>query len=318
MNFLISVIIPVYNRLEYLSAALKSALSQLDSGVQVLVVDDGSAVDVRGSLIGYGKRVELHRVRNGGPAAARNHGIRHAKGEYVLFLDDDDYLEAGALQSLLNAAREAGNAPWVVGKYHYVDRLGQPTGIKHKVSYGSGDVYSRMIHNNLVGAPCTVLVRKDVLEQAGGFDESRELQTCEDYDLWLKLAQAHPVVAIPTIVANYRVHGANATRDRAKALEVKLRTLQKHKRHAREEFAPEFARSIAMTHAQLGDVLYVSGRALEARPHWKLAASAGVLSRPSFGVRLAKSHLPGPLVTTLRSLAARVRGARDFVRSPQL
>ena len=92
---LVSVIIPVYNRAEYLAQAVASVLAQTHPAVEVMVVDDGSTCDVLSSLKAS-EGVRVFRKENGGQGSARNFGLSRAAGDFVLFLDDDDLLERTA------------------------------------------------------------------------------------------------------------------------------------------------------------------------------------------------------------------------------
>src|SRR5438128_12692599 len=100
---LVCVIIPVYNRVQFLRQAIESVLAQTHSAVEIIVVDDGSPIDPGPVVDSFGPAVRLLRKTNGGLASARNVGIANAAGEYLLFLDDDDFLEPDALQTLLVA-----------------------------------------------------------------------------------------------------------------------------------------------------------------------------------------------------------------------
>ena len=115
---LISVVVPAYNYARLLPRALDSALPQLLDGEELLVVDDGSTDDTAAVLAGYAARLPslraLHQA-NAGPAAARNRGIREARGRYVLLLDADDELLPGALAALREAVRAAPEAGMVLG-----------------------------------------------------------------------------------------------------------------------------------------------------------------------------------------------------------
>src|SRR3954451_25257002 len=102
----VSVIIPVHNRVQYLACAIESALGQAYPDVEGIVVDDGSPVDPAPVLAAFGDRVRFTRKVNGGLASARNWGIRRSSGEYVLWLDDDDFLERTALDDLRVALAE--------------------------------------------------------------------------------------------------------------------------------------------------------------------------------------------------------------------
>src|SRR4051812_34854625 len=258
VGHLVSVIIPVYNRVQFLRQAIESAIRQSWPRVEVIVVDDGSPIDPGPVVSSFGPAVKLARKPNGGLASARNFGIAHAAGEYLSFLDDDDFLEPDAIRTLLESLVRTPGSVWAAGKYVYVDENGRPTGQKHHCKYHSGDVYDRMILNNLMGAPSVVLVRKDTMVDSGGFDETFLLS--EDWDMWLALARDFPLVSVDKVVANYRLHGQQISRTQwARHLEYHLRVMEKHRAKSRPASRHLFEQGIGKLHLQYGDKLYVAG-----------------------------------------------------------
>src|SRR5438477_8705985 len=87
---LVSVVIPTYNRAKMVVEAVRSALGQTVTAMEVIVVDDGSRDDTEERLSEFGNRIEFYVQQNQGVSAARNAGIGHATGEYIAFLDSDD------------------------------------------------------------------------------------------------------------------------------------------------------------------------------------------------------------------------------------
>ena len=108
---LLSVIVPTYNYGNMLQRALSSVLSQMDTRSELIVVDDGSTDDtpqiLAGTSIPQGLSCRFVRQDNAGPAAARNHGLRLSRGRFLLFLDADDEMLPGALNSVLDALNQA-------------------------------------------------------------------------------------------------------------------------------------------------------------------------------------------------------------------
>jgi glycosyltransferase involved in cell wall biosynthesis len=87
----VTVVVPAYNAAAFVRRAVDSVLSQTWADRELLVVDDGSTDGTLGVLAGYGERVRVLTQANAGPAAARNHGLRAARGRYVAYLDADDW-----------------------------------------------------------------------------------------------------------------------------------------------------------------------------------------------------------------------------------
>lgn len=126
MNDLISIIIPVYNVEKYLRQCIDSVVDQTYKNLQIILVNDGSTDDCDKICQEYEKcdqRIQIIRQKNQGLSAARNTGLRYAKGSYVLFLDSDDYIEKTACEAFLCAAKET-ESDIVVGGIQTVDETG--------------------------------------------------------------------------------------------------------------------------------------------------------------------------------------------------
>jgi glycosyltransferase involved in cell wall biosynthesis len=305
---LVTVVVTAYNRVAYLKRAVRSALSQTHDEVQVVVVDDGSSVDLAPILDEFRARVELVRKSNGGLASARNFGIARAKGEFLLFLDDDDFLQPTAVEALLRGLDDSG-AAWVAGRFAYVNEADERLPREHRCRYGAGDIYARMIFENVIGAPSAVMVRKGALRLAGGFDETFLLS--EDWDLWLTLAREFPIARVHEVVSNYRIHSQQVSQAQwARHYDYHLRVLEKHRRRARPDCTRLFQQSIARLYLSYGDDLYVQGVRSEARRQWRQAWRRDhELRWRALPWRFVKSCLPAP-VLSLGRRACRLWRAR--------
>ena len=192
----VSVIIPAYNAAGCVRRAVESVLKQSFRDFELLVVDDGSTDATRAVLSGYGTRLRLLAQANSGPAAARNHGIRHARGDYVAFLDADDYWQAEKLQrqvGLLDAQAEIGFCSTATA---VVDNAGRPAGDWpcHMDAGPLPDIL--FLHGTVIsGSTSGVLARRHLIDELGGFDES--LRGFEDPDLWIRLAARTGYACIP-------------------------------------------------------------------------------------------------------------------------
>ncbi|NJC06474.1 glycosyltransferase involved in cell wall biosynthesis [Sphingomonas kaistensis] len=203
----ISIIIPTFNRAQFLGAAIDSALAQGD-GIEVIVVDDGSTDDTPALLASYGDRIRVVRQSNAGPSAARNRGAEQARGDYLFFLDSDDLIEPGAVHRLLAAAQamESGQAP--IGRASIMDEAGMSsTG----VAYGYPHLqpgHQLSLADLLTGVMplCLPLLQREQFLAAGGLDP--ELRLGEDHELAIRLHHAGlRFVATDVPVIRVRVHG---------------------------------------------------------------------------------------------------------------
>ncbi len=305
---LVTVILPVFGRDQFLDRAIQSVLGQTHRNIQLIVVDDGSPVDPIPREARFGDRIEVYRKANGGPASARNFGMARARGDFVLFLDDDDFLEPRAVEALLKPMDGRPDVAWVAGRLAYVDEQGRLLQHLHPCQIRSGDVYAAMIRDNLIGTPSSVLLRTEVVRALGGFDEDPRYQFCEDYDLWLTMARDFPIVAIPEVVSNYRYHAGNATRQWARHYPAWLATLDKHRQRASPGLEPAFQFAIARVHLDFGDEFYVHGRHAEARQQWRQGSKADPQLRRGLWWRYSKSFLPPGLLRLLRGFQRRASG----------
>lgn len=122
---LVSIIVPVYNASSFLDVCLKSLVSQSYSNLEIILVDDGStdnSAQICDKWMTYDSRVKAFHVVNGGVSAARNIGIEHASGEYVSFVDSDDWMSGRAYESLVIQALKTGSDVTKCGYVeHYTD-----------------------------------------------------------------------------------------------------------------------------------------------------------------------------------------------------
>jgi glycosyltransferase involved in cell wall biosynthesis len=310
---LVSIIVPVYDPLYYLKVAIDSAIRQTYLAIEVIVVDDGSPVDPWQIVAPMSDRVVFLRMSNGGQAAARNFGAGAAKGEYLLFLDDDDFLEPDAVEALITAIRRSPGARWAAGRINYVDETGRRLDRVHPSVLASGNVYCRMIEQNLMVTPSAVLVYAGLMREVGGFDESRCVHTADDYDLWLSLSKGSTLAAVNRPVTNHRLHPLQVSKTRPTDHDCAvLEVLRKHRALAEASARPAFDRSIARKCRELGDLYYVGERINEARAAWREAKrfDAGLPGWPMW-IRLAKTRLPRRLRVFLRAVFGCVRRGRQ-------
>lgn len=183
----VSVVIPTYNAAAFVRRAVDSVLLQTLCEVELLVVDDSSHDDTLTVLAGYGDRIQVFTQANAGPAAARNHGLRLAGGEFVAFLDADDHWLPSKLERqvvLLRARPELGFCSTATT---IVDAAGSKLGDWPCCSVNEPMLDLLFVQGAAVsGSTSGVLARRSLLEAVGGFDE--RLRGFEDPDLWMRLA----------------------------------------------------------------------------------------------------------------------------------
>ena len=186
-----SIVIPTYNRADLLPRCLDSVLRQNFSDFEVLVVDNFSTDSTLEILEQY--RIKDSRIRykqehnHGVIAHSRNVGIRMASGEYICFLDSDDWFSDDKL-SLVYEACEKSSPDVVYGKYQIMSEGGAGRVIGKQLK--KNDKYLELLSEGAIICNTTVTVRKELLFSIGLLSERPELRAAEDFDCWLNLAKA--------------------------------------------------------------------------------------------------------------------------------
>ena len=226
---LVSVVIPCYNHARFLGEAIESVLGQTYRRVEIIVVDDGSS-DHTSAVAALYPRVHYIRQNNQGLAAARNTGLHESHGDILVFLDADDRLMPEALERGVQHLLKSPESAFVSGRYRYIKEDGS---IMRESSQepADSDAYAAFLRGNYIGMHATVAYRRSVLEAEGGFNPS--LPACEDYDLYLRIARKHPVLVHDHLVAEYRRHGHNMSRDPKRMLKSALDVLSANWEYAR-------------------------------------------------------------------------------------
>jgi len=250
----VSVVIPCYEQGRFLAEALASTAAQGEALAEIIVVDDGST-DETPAVAARSRGVRYIRQERRGLPEARNAGWRASSGEHVVFLDADDRLLPGAIEAGLDALRRRPQAAFVFGQYELIDERGAvlPTWRESRTvedgSFTSGDFeliladgrharrsprprrvsdqYTAMLGRNYISMHGTVVYRRAILDEMGGFDP--RLSALEDYDLYLRVLRTHPVSAHDTVVAQYRRHPAAMSRDALNMLRMALFVLHEQR-----------------------------------------------------------------------------------------
>lgn len=201
----ISIIIPTRNRRAMLEATIDSVRAQRFAQWELLVVDDASEDDTWPWLQSLGdERIHAHRLaEHAERSVARNLGLAQARGEFVLFLDDDDLLFENALQAHLKAFAKFPNAVAAIGGYRAFDERGPRQSCRLVRRLTAQSIWQDVLFGWMaVSGQC--LFRAEALRSFGGWHG--EFIPIEDHQLLLRLARLGPVALLPEMVLQYRVH----------------------------------------------------------------------------------------------------------------
>jgi glycosyltransferase involved in cell wall biosynthesis len=200
-NETVSVIVPYYRARQTIARAVESALGQTAPPLEILIVDDGCPENAAAATQQFGNSVSLIRKPNGGTASARNLGIDHARGEWIAFLDADDYWEPAKLERQLAFSEGAGvvGSMWfteVPGKPRSVAKTADPRFFGRKFRPGESEAFQ--VAMNVWTS--SLLVRRNTLGQQRFISG---LEPAEDRDLWIRLAATTAVYLVPEPLATY-------------------------------------------------------------------------------------------------------------------
>jgi glycosyltransferase involved in cell wall biosynthesis len=229
----ISIVLPTFNRQEFLPSAIESVFAQTLTDWELIIADDGSGAETRTYLqsLEDAPRVQvLYLPHTGRPAAVRNVALSKAHGEYVAFLDSDDIWPPKKLETQIASLRRHPTRKWSYTRFGMVDASGNPTGSTHPRGRPApaGWILEKLLKGETVVALSSVVVVRQLLEQLGPFNE--QFLMCEDDELYFRLAAESEIDVIDetlTLKRRHRQHfgdDATAWRDRRRVFEKMLRT----------------------------------------------------------------------------------------------
>jgi glycosyltransferase involved in cell wall biosynthesis len=202
----VSVVIPNYNYGRYISDAIDSAFGQTLKPHEVIVVDDGSTDDSLEVLKKFEGRITVIRQTNQRAAGARNAGAKAATGEFLAFLDADDYWHPQKLEKQIEKIEGDPEVGLVHCGMLYVDQEGNE--ISEHLEGQEGWVAEKLLKFQpvIIGPGSSTLVRKDVFQDVGGYDT--DLQNSEDWDFSLRVAKKYKFAFVEEPLVYYRQHGS--------------------------------------------------------------------------------------------------------------
>lgn len=300
-NHLVSVVVPAFNAATTIRETVSSALNQTYRNLEVIIVDDGSTDQTRSCAAHLARRDP--RVRyvykdNGGVASARNCGIAEAQGQFVATLDADDLWYPTKLERQIERFEQGG--PEIALVYAWccwIDDHGNVTGSAPPTRL-EGNIFAQMCLGNVVISGSNALIRREALIAAGGFDESlrsRGGQGCEDWKLYLQIAERYGIKMVPEYLVGYRISTGSMSDD--------FKQMMQSRRLVEAEFVA--------AHPGLA-LQFARGRTILAR---SLALRAIDRGQIRDGIELLTSQSRGRLTTGIATLAWLLAGlARRSLR----
>ncbi len=209
----VSVIIPTYQRSHIVSQAINSVLAQTYKDYEIIVVNDGSQDNTPQVLAQFSDtRITAIHQTNQGLSAARNTGIRSARGKYIAFLDDDDLWEPQKLEKQISILEANPNFGLIYSDALFFSDENGLLGSSYNQAFPTPNlqVLWTLFRYNYIPV-LTVVVRRNCLDEVGLFDET--LRSCEDHDLWLRLIEKFPIYFLNEVLARYRNSSNNLSKN---------------------------------------------------------------------------------------------------------
>ncbi len=220
-SYSISVVIPNYNYEKYVGQAIESVLAQTCQPLEIIVVDDGSTDNSVNVVNRFGPPVKLVQQRNQHLSAARNTGIRAARGEWIALLDSDDTWDSRKLELQIGALQE--NPEWSYVATTALEAETFPTDSKDTVVSHELTLSDFLTVTPMSGSDA--LIKKACFEECGMFDP--ELKSCEDRDMWLRLAKSFRGGRVEEPLWRYRQHEDQMNRNFEVMIETRKQVLRR-------------------------------------------------------------------------------------------
>jgi len=219
----ISVIIPTFNRKYVLQRAIESVVNQTRPPIEIIVVDDGSTDGTKDWLLNSFPSIRYIYQDNKGVSFARNRGIEVSKGSWVSFLDSDDEWIPTKLEEQESYIIENPETKFCHTNEIWIRNGVRVNQMKKHQKYG-GDIFEKCLDICRI-SPSSVLIKKDVFDEIGLFDES--LRVCEDYDMWLRCTSRFSVLFLDRLlIIKYGGHSDQLSRVNSGIERYRIRSLE--------------------------------------------------------------------------------------------
>lgn len=216
---LITVITPTFNRRRFIGEAIESVINQTYGNLEHLIIDDGSE-DNTGELVeSYQKkdgRIHYFYQANQGQSVARNLGLKHARGDYICFLDSDNYWFLDKLEKSLAAFQKYPETDILYGDCVIINEAGDEISRK-TIKRHSGYIAPLLLRDNFVSIN-TSMTKRHCFEEMGGM--SNKVKVADDYELWLRFSSKYLFYYLPEFLACYRVMENQISSDKRRRFEA--------------------------------------------------------------------------------------------------
>jgi glycosyltransferase involved in cell wall biosynthesis len=266
---LVSIVVPSYNRAQYVPATLDSILAQNYKNLELIFIDDGSTDDTAEILDAYSKRdsrIQYHHQNNSERAVARSKGMQLANGEYVCLVDSDDVWYPGKLEKQIAIMEKDRDIAMSYAAVNRIDMQGNSLGHARRQHQGySGQVYPELLKRNFISS-VTPMFRKELVNEVG--EQRTDLIPYEDWDFWLRLSKLGKFHFTQEPLGDYRLHPGQSVKNvNAEHIEkVTLGVLDSNSKEADEQTRNE---AYSLAHLRFAYWYTLAGKQETALEHLK-------------------------------------------------
>lgn len=206
----VSVIIPTYNREQFIVETINSVLNQTYKDFEIIVVDDGSTDNTKSKLEQFKSKIKLIEQKNSERAIARNNGVKNSTGQYVAFLDSDDIWIKNKLEKQVEILNSKPEVILTYGQCLRINEDGRKIKTAKRQLRGfSGNVYERLLMRNFVVSP-TPMIKREFFEKTSGFQT--KYIPYEDWEFWIRFSLLGKFHFIDKPLAYYRIHSTQSVK----------------------------------------------------------------------------------------------------------
>ncbi len=226
---IVTAIITTYNRANFIGRAIESVLAQTYGDFELIIVDDGSSDNTGEIVKGFRDQCikYIRHDKNLGGQAARNTGIREAKGRYISFLDDDDQWLSTKIEKQVQRMEQCSlNVGLIYVGAEIIDKDGNV--IEYQYPKIRGDVQYNLLLGSFFGSVTKALIKKECFDKVGLFDES--LKSCQDWDMWKRISDFYEFDFVPEILAKIHLHGTQISSNYASLIPGRTRMVEKYEK----------------------------------------------------------------------------------------
>ncbi len=278
---LVSIITPTFNRADFINKAVNSVLAQTYNNFEFLIVDDGSTDSTR-ELVQPAladPRLQYFHQENQGQSIARNLALSKARGDFVCFLDSDNYWPAEKLSTQIELFRKHPEYDVIYGDIIVVDENDREITRRNMRRY-SGQIAKYMIRDNCVSMN-TAMARRKCFEELGGMSGKRRV--ADDYELWLKFSAKYRCLYVPEFLAYYRVMDDQISSDKTRRFDSNWQIINDFRREFPDAMTErEFDSGFAAFHRRKARYLASQGARAEAFSEMASALRLRPLERASW------------------------------------